>query len=130
MFTATESAAVAVTYTILLTFFIYRTMTLPNFLRAAAKAVKTTGVVLLLIGVSTMFQYLMGLYEVADFAGDMMSKVSTQPWVIFLLINGVTFSMVAFVLIRLNLLLAVLTLVGVLPCIELVNRLKKSWPIQ
>jgi len=96
VFTATESAAVAVTYTILLTFFIYRTMTLPNFLRAAAKAVKTTGVVLLLIGVSTMFQYLMGLYEVADFAGDMMSKVSSQPWVIFLLINVILFVLGTF----------------------------------
>src|SRR6478736_3287704 len=96
VFTATESAAVAVTYTILLTFFIYRTMTLPNFLRAAAKAVKTTGVVLLLIGVSTMFQYLMGLYEVADFAGDLMSKVSTQPWVIFLLINVILFVLGTF----------------------------------
>jgi hypothetical protein len=40
-----------------------------HFLLAAAKAVKTTGVVLLLIGVSAMFQYLMGLYEVADFHG-------------------------------------------------------------
>ncbi|MBR0986885.1 TRAP transporter large permease [Bradyrhizobium liaoningense] len=96
VFTATESAAVAVTYTILLTFFIYRTMTLPNFLRAAAKAVKTTGVVLLLIGVSTMLQYLMGLYEVADFAGDLMSKVSTQPWVIFLLINVILFVLGTF----------------------------------
>ncbi|MCK1393591.1 TRAP transporter large permease [Bradyrhizobium sp. 1] len=96
VFTATESAAVAVTYTILLTFFIYRTMTLPNFLRAAAKAVKTTGVVLLLIGVSTMFQYLMGLYEVADFAGDVMSKVSQQPWVIFLLINIILFVLGTF----------------------------------
>ncbi|WP_426408272.1 TRAP transporter large permease [Bradyrhizobium ganzhouense] len=96
VFTATESAAVAVTYTILLTFFIYRTMTLPNFLRAAAKAVKTTGVVLLLIGVSTMFQYLMGLYEVADFAGDLMSKVSTQPWIIFLLINVILFLLGTF----------------------------------
>lgn len=96
VFTATESAAVAVTYTILLTFFIYRTMTLPNFLRAAAKAVKTTGVVLLLIGVSTMFQYLMGLYEVADFAGDLMSKVSQQPWVIFLLINIILFLLGTF----------------------------------
>jgi len=96
VFTATESAAVAVTYTILLTFFIYRTMTLPNFLRAAAKAVKTTGVVLLLIGVSTMFQYLMGLYEVADFAGDLMSKVSQQPWVIFLLINVILFVLGTF----------------------------------
>src|SRR6478736_2655107 len=97
VFTATESAAVAVTYTILLTFFIYRTMTLPNFLRAAAKAVKTTGVVLLLIGVSTMFQYLMGLYEVADLAGDMMSKVSTQPWAIFLLINVILFVLGTFI---------------------------------
>ncbi|WP_439369464.1 TRAP transporter large permease [Bradyrhizobium sp. PMVTL-01] len=96
VFTATESAAVAVTYTILLTFFIYRTMTLQNFLRAAAKAVKTTGVVLLLIGVSTMFQYLMGLYEVADFAGDLMSKVSTEPWMIFLLINVILFVLGTF----------------------------------
>ncbi|QOZ08424.1 TRAP transporter large permease [Bradyrhizobium sp. CCBAU 51765] len=96
IFTATESAAIAVTYTILLTFFIYRTMTLQNFLRAAAKAVKTTGVVLLLIGVSTMFQYLMGLYEVADLAGEMMSKVSTQPWMIFLLINVILFVLGTF----------------------------------
>lgn len=96
VFTATESAAVAVTYTILLTFFIYRTMTWNNFLRAAAKAVKTTGVVLLLIGVSTMFQYLMGLYEVADLAGDMMSKVSTEPWAIFLLINVILFLLGTF----------------------------------
>ncbi|KYG98494.1 TRAP transporter large permease [Bradyrhizobium sp. DOA1] len=96
VFTATESAAIAVTYTILLTFFIYRTMTWGNFLRAAAKAVKTTGVVLLLIGVSTMFQYLMGLYEVADLAGEMMSKVSTQPWMIFLLINVILFVLGTF----------------------------------
>ncbi|MCA1437796.1 TRAP transporter large permease [Bradyrhizobium sp. BRP20] len=96
VFTATESAAIAVTYSILLTFFIYRTMTWGNFLRAAAKAVKTTGVVLLLIGVSTMFQYLMGLYEVADLAGAMMNKLSTQPWVIFLLINIILFVLGTF----------------------------------
>ena len=41
---------------------------------AAAKAVKTTGVVLLLIGVSTMFQYLMGLYSVADLAGELHGR--------------------------------------------------------
>lgn len=96
VFTATESAAIAVTYTMLLTFFIYRTMTWGNFLRAAAKAVKTTGVVLLLIGVSTMFQYLMGLYEVADLAGEMMSKISSQPWLIFLLINVILFVLGTF----------------------------------
>ena len=61
VFTATESASVAVIYSIAADL-----LPLPhddagsNFLKAAAKAVKTTGVVLLLIGVSTMFQYLMG----------------------------------------------------------------------
>src|SRR5436190_10289302 len=87
VFTATESAAVAVVYSIVLTFAIYRTMTRERFLKAAARAVKTTGVVLLLIGVSTMFQYLAALYSVADLAGEALSGVSTNPWVIFLLIN-------------------------------------------
>ncbi len=87
VFTATESAAVAVVYSIVLTFAIYRTMTREKFLKAAARAVKTTGVVLLLIGVSTMFQYLTALYQLAELAGDALSGVSSSPWVIFLLIN-------------------------------------------
>jgi tripartite ATP-independent transporter DctM subunit len=96
IFTATEAASVAVIYTIVLTFFIYRTMTWPHFLMAAAKAVKTTGVVLLLIGVSAMFQYLMGLYEVADFMGGLIADLSTTPWVVFLLINVILFVLGTF----------------------------------
>ncbi|MDE2413565.1 MAG: TRAP transporter large permease [Comamonadaceae bacterium] len=96
VFTATEAAAVAVIYTILLTFFVYRTMTIQNFLLAAAKAVKTTGVVLLLIGVSAMFQYLMGLYEVADYMGELIGSVSTSPWVVYLLINVILFILGTF----------------------------------
>jgi tripartite ATP-independent transporter DctM subunit len=87
VFTATESAAIAVVYSIILTFAIYRTMTRERFLKAAARAVKTTGVVLLLIGVSAMFQYLTALYGVAELAGEALSSVSSNPWVIFLLIN-------------------------------------------
>ncbi|MEO8385909.1 MAG: TRAP transporter large permease [Betaproteobacteria bacterium] len=96
VFTATESASIAVVYSITLTFFIYRTMTWQKFLKAAARAVKTTGVVLLLIGVSTMFQYLMALYEVADLAGDMLATVSTNPWMIFFLINLILFLLGTF----------------------------------
>ena len=96
IFTATESASVAVIYSILLTFFLYRTMTWDHFLQAAAKAAKTTGVVLLLIGVSTMFQYLMGLYSVADLAGAAMATVSNNPWVIFFLINLILFILGTF----------------------------------
>ena len=96
IFTATESAAVAVVYSIILTFFVYRTMTWSKFLKAAAKAVKTTGIVLLLIGVSTMFQYLMAIYEVADLAGNMLGSISSNPWVIFLLINVILFLLGTF----------------------------------
>src|SRR5205823_14949738 len=60
------------------------------------KAVNTTGVAHLLIGVSTIFQYLMGLYDVADLAGVLMAKASTQPWVIFLLINVILFLLGTF----------------------------------
>ena len=96
VFTATESASVAVVYSITLTFFIYRTMTWQKFLKAAARAVKTTGVVLLLIGVSTMFQYLMALYGVADLAGTALATISTNPWVIFFLINLILFLLGTF----------------------------------
>ena len=96
VFTATESASVAVVYSIVLTFFIYRTMTWENFMKAAARAVKTTGVVLLLIGVSAMFQYLMALYSVAELAGGWLSAVSSSPWVIFFLINVILFLLGTF----------------------------------
>lgn len=96
IFTATESASIAVIYTMLLTFFIYRTMTLKAFLMAAAKTVKTTGVVLLLIGVSTMFQYLMGLYGVADMTAELMGHISNNPIIIFLMINIILFLLGTF----------------------------------
>ena len=57
---------------------------------------KTTGVVLLLIGVSTMFQYLLALYQVADLAGGALASVSTNPFVIFLLINVILFVLGTF----------------------------------
>ena len=96
VFTATEAASIAVIYTLLLTFLIYRTMNWHHLMLAAAKAVKTTGVVLLLIGVSAMFQYLMGLYEVADFMGELLSQMSTTPWIVFLLINVILFILGTF----------------------------------
>ncbi len=96
VFTATESAAIAVIYALLLTLFVYRSMTWENFLKAGAKAVKTTGVVLLLIGVSNTFGYLISLYEVAEITGSALAGVSTSPWVIFLLVNIILFVLGTF----------------------------------
>jgi tripartite ATP-independent transporter DctM subunit len=96
VFTATESAAVAVIYALALTIFVYRSLSWENFLKAAAKAVKTTGIVLLLIGVSNTFGYLITLYEVADLTGKSLASLSTDPWVIFFLVNLILFVLGTF----------------------------------
>lgn len=96
IFTATESAAVAVIYALLVTILVYRSLSWENLVKAAAKAAKTTGVVLLLIGVSTVFGYLISLYDLAQLASDSLAKISTSPWVIFLLINIILFLLGTF----------------------------------
>jgi tripartite ATP-independent transporter DctM subunit len=96
VFTATESAAIAVIYAIALASLVYRSLSRQQFLKAAAKAVKTTGIVLLLIGVSNTFGYLISLYSVADLTGQALSSISTNPWMIFLLVNVILFVLGTF----------------------------------
>ena len=96
VFTATESAATAVFWALLITVFVYRTLSWKNFLKACAKACKTTGVVLLLIGISSAFGYFMALYEVPQKTGELMQAVSTTPWVIFLMVNILLFLLGTF----------------------------------
>jgi tripartite ATP-independent transporter DctM subunit len=95
-FTATESASIAVAWALLVTVFVYRSLSWHNFLKACAKACKTTGVVLLLIGISAAFGYFMALYEVPQRTGELMKAVSNEPWVIFLMINILLFVLGTF----------------------------------
>jgi tripartite ATP-independent transporter DctM subunit len=95
-FTATESASIAVAWALAITVFVYRTMSWKNFMTACAKACKTTGVVLLLIGISNAFGYFMALYEVPQLTGEMMKSVSSEPWIIFLMINVLLFILGTF----------------------------------
>jgi tripartite ATP-independent transporter DctM subunit len=121
VFTAAEAGAVAVLYALLLTIFVYRSLSLDNFLKAVAKATKTTGVVLLLIGISTMFGYLMSIYGVADMVGDALSDISSQPWVIFILVNialfifGIFLDMAAHILVCTPIFLPIVTHYGMDP---------------
>ena len=96
VFTATESAAIAVIYALGLTIFLYKSLTTDKFVKAASKAVKTTGIVLLLIGISSMFGYLISLYGVAELTGQALSSVTSQPWLIFLLVNVILFVLGTF----------------------------------
>lgn len=105
VFTAAEAGAVAALYALLLTVFVYRSLSWEHFLKAAAKASKTTGIVLLLVGISTMFGYLMSIYGVAELAGQFLSSISTTPWVVFILVDialfvfGIFLDMAAHILV-------------------------------
>jgi tripartite ATP-independent transporter DctM subunit len=95
-FTATESASIAVAWALLITVLVYRSLSWHNFVKACAKACKTTGVVLLLIGISAAFGYFLALYEVPQKTGELMKAVSSEPWVIFLMINVLLFVLGTF----------------------------------
>lgn len=94
--TATEAAGIAVVYSLLLTFFFYRSMSWDKLMKAAAKAAKTTGVVLLLIGVSTMFQYIMTILEIPDKTASVLLSATDNPLIMFLLINIILFLLGTF----------------------------------
>ncbi len=96
VFTATESAAIAVVYAILLATLLYKSLTWHQLIKAAAKAVKTTGIVLLLIGVSNTFGYLISLYSVAELTGKALETITTNPWMMFFLVNLILFVLGTF----------------------------------
>lgn len=77
--TATEAAAIAVAYSLVLTIVVYRTMTLKKLSFALAKAAKTTGVVLLLIGVSNMLRFQMAYLEIPDAIEHMLNGATSIP---------------------------------------------------
>lgn len=96
VFTATESAATAVLWALVVTGLVYRSLSWKHFLKACAKACKTTGVVLLLIGISAAFGYFIALYEVPQLTGDWMKSLTNSPWLIFLLVNVLLFILGTF----------------------------------
>ena len=65
-------------------------------MKAASKAVKTTGTILLLIGISGTFGYLISLYGVAELTGKALESLTTTPWLIFLLVNLILFILGTF----------------------------------
>ena len=83
-------------WALLVTTLVYRSLSWKDFLKACAKACKTTGVVLFLIGISSAFGYFMALYEVPQKTGELMQSVTSTPWVIFLMINVLLFVLGTF----------------------------------
>jgi tripartite ATP-independent transporter DctM subunit len=87
VFTATESSCIAVLYAILVTITIYRSMAWRDFVHATLGAVRTTAMVLLIIGTAASFSWLMAYLKVPATLIDGMNAISTDPLVVLLLLN-------------------------------------------
>lgn len=87
IFTATESAVVAVIYALLVTLLVYRSLGWMGFIHAVLGGARTTGMVLLIIGCAGAFGWLMALLQVPAMTVTLMEGITDNPLLLLLLIN-------------------------------------------
>ncbi|MBP1849064.1 TRAP transporter large permease [Rhizobium halophytocola] len=89
IFTASESSNIAVVYALLVTALVYRTMGWEDFKEATFAAVRTTAMVLMVIGCAASFGWLLAFLRVPVMMVSLLQGVSDNPLVILLLLNVV-----------------------------------------
>lgn len=105
VFTVTESGAFGAIYALALTAIVYRSLSFNDFKAAVVQSVRTTAMVMILIGCAGAFGYLLALYQVPTLLGDALTALSDNPIVILLMINvmllmlGMIMDMAALILI-------------------------------
>lgn len=87
VFTATESSCIAVIYAFLVALLVYRQLDLEGFREATFGAVRTTAMVLLVIGTAGAFGWLMALLQVPAATVKLLQGVTSDPITVLLLIN-------------------------------------------
>lgn len=87
VFTASESSNIAVVYALIVTFFVYKTLSFSDFVEATFAAVRTTAMVLLVIGCAAAFGWLLAYTRVPSSLVVLLKSVSENPIVILLLLN-------------------------------------------
>ena len=87
VFTPTESAAVACIYAFLVTMFIYRDYKWRELPLLVGRVVRTVGIVMIMIGFSVAFGYMMAIMRVPAQAADFFLAVADNKYTLLLLIN-------------------------------------------
>jgi tripartite ATP-independent transporter DctM subunit len=87
VFTPTESAAVACIYAFLVTMFIYRDYRWRELPLLIARVVRTVGMVMIMIGFSVAFGYMMALMQVPTKAAEFFLTIADDKYTLLLLIN-------------------------------------------
>ena len=87
IFTPTESAAVAVVYAFLVTMFVYRDMKWSQLPALIARVVRTIGMVMIMIGFSIAFGYMMALMQIPAKMTAFFLGISDNKYVFLFLVN-------------------------------------------
>ena len=88
-FTATESAAIAVIYSLLVSVFIYKGLDWKGVWRVLGDCVDTLSIVMILIATSSIFGFCLTRLHVPDMAANAIIGLTDNPILIALLLNAI-----------------------------------------
>ena len=87
IFTPTEGSVVAVVYTLLLSMIFYRTIDFKGLIKIFEESAKMTGVIVFLIGVSTIMSWVMAFTGVPQAISSLILGITENKFIILLLMN-------------------------------------------
>jgi len=121
IFTATESSAIAVIYTILIGTLAYHSLGWMKFREAAASSVRITAMVLMIIGAATAFGHALAILQAPAQLATLITSITSDPILVMLIINivllllGTFMDMAPLIIITTPILLPVVMGIGVDP---------------
>jgi tripartite ATP-independent transporter DctM subunit len=119
--TPTEAAAVAAAYALLIGVFVYRSLGLKSVLGSLVETVETTSVVMLMVGASSLFGWILVRENAAQEFTRMMLGAIQEPWQALLILNlillvaGMFLETIAIILIAVPIFMPVLIQFGIDP---------------
>ena len=87
IFTPTEGSIVAVVYTLILSMIFYRTISIKGLIDIFAESAKMTGIIVFLIGVSTIMSWVMAFTGVPQAISNLILGLTDNKFLILLLMN-------------------------------------------
>lgn len=87
IFTATEGSAIAVAYSLILSLFIYKTITLKELWKILAESAKMTGTIIFLCGTSNIMGWVLSFTGIPEAISSALLGMSSNPVIILLIIN-------------------------------------------
>lgn len=86
-FTPTEIAAVTVAYALLISSLFYRELTWARLISAALETLRASAAILIIVAVAALFGWVLSVEQVPQAMTKFMLSISTEPWVLLLLVN-------------------------------------------